>query len=55
MVRRLFLAPVQSMRWHRDPFHRVTVVLRGVPLAIEFRDERSSIARHRRTWAGRLA
>lgn len=24
--------------WHRDPFHRVTVVLKGDLLAIEFRD-----------------
>ena len=26
------------MPWHRDPFHRVTVVLRGSALAIEYRD-----------------
>lgn len=37
-VRRLRLAPGESMPWHRDPFHRVTVVLRGEALAIEYRD-----------------
>jgi quercetin dioxygenase-like cupin family protein len=37
-VRRLQLAPGESMPWHRDPFHRVTVVLRGTALAIEYRD-----------------
>ena len=26
------------MHWHRDPFHRVTVVLRGDALGIEYRD-----------------
>jgi hypothetical protein len=26
------------MPWHHDPFHRVTVVLRGSRLAIELRD-----------------
>jgi hypothetical protein len=38
LVRRLRLAPGEAMQWHRDPFHRVTVVLRGDALAIEFRD-----------------
>lgn len=38
LVRRLSLAPGEAMRWHRDPFHRVTVVLRGDALAIESRD-----------------
>ena len=27
------------MPWHRDPFHRVTVVISGDALAIESRDE----------------
>ena len=40
LVRRLFLAPGESTRWHRDPFHRVTVVFNGDVLAIEFRDGR---------------
>jgi oxalate decarboxylase/phosphoglucose isomerase-like protein (cupin superfamily) len=26
------------MHWHCDPFHRVSVVLRGDALAIEYRD-----------------
>jgi quercetin dioxygenase-like cupin family protein len=38
MVRRLRLAPGEAMSWHRDPFHRVAVVLRGNLLSIEYRD-----------------
>ena len=38
LVRRLRLAPGEAMPWHRDPFHRVTVILDGDTLAIEFRD-----------------
>ena len=38
LVRRLRLAPGQATSWHRDPFHRVTVVLSGDRLDIEFRD-----------------
>jgi hypothetical protein len=30
------------MPWHRDPFHRITVVLRGNALAIEYRDGQAS-------------
>jgi hypothetical protein len=26
------------MHWHRDPFQRVTVVLRGDTLALDYRD-----------------
>jgi quercetin dioxygenase-like cupin family protein len=37
-VRRLRLAPGEAMSWHRDPFQRVTVVLQGNELAIEYRD-----------------
>jgi quercetin dioxygenase-like cupin family protein len=37
-VRRLRLAPGEAMHWHRDPFHRVSVVLSGDALAIEYRD-----------------
>jgi hypothetical protein len=40
LVRRLLLAPGEAARWHRDPFHRITVVLHGGALAIEFRDGR---------------
>jgi hypothetical protein len=32
------LAPGESTPWHRDPYHRVTVVLSGDVLAIEYRD-----------------
>jgi quercetin dioxygenase-like cupin family protein len=38
LVRRLRLAPGEAMPWHRDPFHRVTVVLHGDALAIEYLD-----------------
>lgn len=38
LVRRLTLEPGEAMPWHRDPHHRVTVVLRGDALAIEYRD-----------------
>jgi oxalate decarboxylase/phosphoglucose isomerase-like protein (cupin superfamily) len=38
LVRRLRLAPGEAMHWHRDPFHRVTVVLHGDALAIEDRE-----------------
>jgi quercetin dioxygenase-like cupin family protein len=38
LVRRMTLAPGEAMPWHRDPFHRVTVVLHGTALAIEYRD-----------------
>ena len=38
LVRRLRLDPGEAMHWHRDPFHRVTVVLAGDVLAIEARD-----------------
>jgi quercetin dioxygenase-like cupin family protein len=38
LVRRLRLDPGESTPWHRDPFHRVTVVLAGDALAIEYRD-----------------
>ena len=38
LVRRLRLAPGEAMPWHRDPFQRVTVVLSGSALAIEYRD-----------------
>ena len=38
LVRRLRLEPGEAMRWHRDPHHRVTVVLHGETLAIEPHD-----------------
>jgi quercetin dioxygenase-like cupin family protein len=36
LVRRLNLAPDEATTWHRDPFHRVTVILRGEMLAIQW-------------------
>jgi quercetin dioxygenase-like cupin family protein len=39
LVRRQRLQPGESTPWHRDPFHRVTVVLSGDQLLIEFRDK----------------
>ncbi|HET9909603.1 MAG TPA: hypothetical protein VFQ23_23350 [Anaerolineales bacterium] len=38
LVRRLQLEAGEAMPWHRDPFHRVTVILQGSAIAIEFRD-----------------
>jgi quercetin dioxygenase-like cupin family protein len=38
LVRRQRLAPGEATPWHIDPFHRVTVVLSGDHLTIEFRD-----------------
>jgi quercetin dioxygenase-like cupin family protein len=44
LVRRQRLAPGEATRWHRDPFHRVTVVLSGDLLSIEFRDSGETAA-----------
>jgi quercetin dioxygenase-like cupin family protein len=38
LVRRQRLLPGEATPWHRDPFERVTVVLSGDRLEIEFRD-----------------
>ena len=38
LVRRLHLEAGEAMPWHRDPFHRVTVILQGSAIAIEYRD-----------------
>lgn len=38
LVRRLVLEPSEATPWHVDPFHRVTVIVRGEALAIEYRD-----------------
>ena len=43
LVRRQILAPGEATRWHRDPFHRVSVVFRGEALLTEFRDVRASV------------
>ena len=38
LVRRLILQPGEAIPWHVDPHHRVTVVLRGDLLWIEYKD-----------------
>jgi quercetin dioxygenase-like cupin family protein len=38
VVRRLGLEVGEAMPWHRDPYQRVTIILAGEALAIEFRD-----------------
>jgi hypothetical protein len=38
LVRRQYLAPGETTPWHRDPFHRVAVVLSCDALMIEYRD-----------------
>jgi hypothetical protein len=42
LVRRLLLAPGEATKWHRDPFHRVSIILSGDVLNVEFRDGRPS-------------
>jgi hypothetical protein len=37
-VRRLRLGLGEATPWHRDPFHRVTVIIQGDALAVERRD-----------------
>jgi len=44
LVRRQRLAPGEASPWHRDPYHRVTVVLSGDRLEIEFRDGGESVS-----------
>ena len=55
LVRSLTLAPGEATPWHRDPFHRVTVVLNGEALAIEYRDtgktERVEVTRGQTDWS----
>jgi len=43
LVRRQRLAPGEMTPWHRDPYHRVTVVLSGGALQIEYRDGGASV------------
>ena len=43
LVRRLYLELGEATRWHVDPFHRVSIVLQGEALFIEFRTERPAI------------
>lgn len=43
LIRRMALDPGEATSWHFDPFHRVSVVLNGDVLAIEFGDGRPPI------------
>lgn len=56
LVRRLILEPGEATPWHVDPYHRVTVVVRGQALAIEYRDggesERVEVAAGLADWTG---
>jgi hypothetical protein len=38
LVHRRQLTPGEALPWHRDPFHRVGVVLSGDQIETEFRD-----------------
>ena len=38
LIKRLVLEPGEATAWHYDPFHRVTVIVRGDALAIEYSD-----------------
>lgn len=42
LVRRLILEPGQATPWHVDPYHRLSVVIRGEALDIEYRDGRET-------------
>ena len=39
LVRRLTLEPGEAMPWHRDPHNRLTVVLGGDTLMIEYQND----------------
>jgi quercetin dioxygenase-like cupin family protein len=41
LVRRLHLAAGEATPWHRDPYHRLTLIVRGGVLAIEYGDSRA--------------
>ena len=43
IVRRQVLEPGEATGWHVDPHHRVTVVLSGEVLRIEFHDGRDPL------------
>ena len=38
VVKRLVLEPGEATPWHTDPYHRITLIVRGKTLAIEYRD-----------------
>jgi quercetin dioxygenase-like cupin family protein len=42
LIRRLVLEPGVATPWHVDPYHRISIVIRGEALAIEYRDGRET-------------
>jgi hypothetical protein len=38
LVRRLILEPGEATPWHRDPYHRVSVLISGDVIELEYRD-----------------
>jgi hypothetical protein len=56
LVRRLVLEPGDATAWHVDRCHRVTVIVRGTALAIEYRDgggaQRVEVAAGQADWDG---
>jgi quercetin dioxygenase-like cupin family protein len=42
LVRRLVLEPGGATPWHVDPYRRISVVVRGEALVIEYRDGRET-------------
>jgi hypothetical protein len=54
LVKRLVLEPGEATVWHRDPFHRVTVIVRGDALAIEYSDgaEPQLVSSQQAKWTG---
>ncbi|HKA16691.1 MAG TPA: hypothetical protein VKN18_00105 [Blastocatellia bacterium] len=42
MVRRLVLEPGEATAWHVDPCSRVSIIIRGTALAIEYRNGEES-------------
>jgi hypothetical protein len=43
LVRRLRMDPGEAMRWHVDPYNRVTVVLHGDALELQFRHDAEKV------------
>jgi len=42
LVRRLVLEPGEATAWHVDPYSRVSIIIRGTALAIEYRNGEES-------------
>ena len=52
MVRRLILEPGEAMPWHTDSCHRLSVVVRGEQLRIEFRETGEQVVVTAVWWTG---